>query len=93
MSWTTENKEVSSADNLNSLLRPFGNSLTYMRNKRDPRMEPYGTPARISTQEDYWPFKTTLCFQHARLYQSLSRHQGITLELQDLYRKRLKFHD
>ena len=23
-------------------------------------MEPCGTPARISTQEEHWPFKTTL---------------------------------
>ena len=62
MSWTTENKEVSSANNLHSLLRPFGNSLTYIRNKRGPRMEPGDTTARISTQEEYWPFRTTLCF-------------------------------
>ena len=47
---------------LHSLLRPFGKSLTYIKNKRGPRMEPCRTPARISTQEEHWPFKTTLCF-------------------------------
>ena len=62
MSWTTKNKEVSSANNLNSLLRPFGKSLTYIKNKRGPRMELWGTPTRISTQEEHWSFKTILCF-------------------------------
>ena len=62
MSWTTENKEVSSANNLHSPLRPFGKSLTYIKNKRGPRMEPCGTQALISTQDQHWPFKTTLCF-------------------------------
>ena len=51
---------MSSANNLHSLLRPFGKSLTYIENKRGPRMEPCGTPARISIQEEHWPFKTTL---------------------------------
>ena len=53
MSWTTENKEVSSANNLHLLLRPFGKSLSYIRNKGGPRMKPCGTPARKSTQEKY----------------------------------------
>ena len=61
-SWTTENKEVSSANYLHSLLRPFDKSLTYIKNERGPRMESCGTPARISTQEEHWPFKTTCCF-------------------------------
>ena len=34
-SWATENKKVSSANNLHLLLRPFGKSLTYIKNKRD----------------------------------------------------------
>ena len=25
-------------------------------------MEPWGTPALMSAQEECWPFKTTLCF-------------------------------
>ena len=106
MSWTMENKEVSSANNLHWLLRPFGKSLTYIKNKRGPRMEPCGTPARISTQKEHWSFKTILCFllvkksfsswksvQHARLYQRLSKCQGTTLKRQRLYRRHLKFHD
>ena len=61
-SWAMENKEVSSANNLHSFLRPFGKSLIYIKNKRGPRLEPSNTLARISTQGEYWPFKTTLCF-------------------------------
>ena len=57
-----ENKEVQSANNLHSLLRPSGESLRYIKNKRGPRMEPCGTPAHISSQGKYWPFKTTLFF-------------------------------
>ena len=61
-SWAAENKEVSSANKLHSLLRPFGKSLTYVKNKRSPTMEPRGTPALISNQDEHWPFKTILCF-------------------------------
>ena len=53
---------MSSANNLHSLLRPFVKSLTYIKNKRGPRIEPCGTPARVSTQEEHWPFKIILCF-------------------------------
>ena len=88
-------------------------------------MKPFGTPARISTQDEHWPFKSYPLFSvgqeiiqfinqvstytvinqvstydavcksvhHARLHQRLSRHQGITLELQGLYRKHLEFYD
>ena len=56
------NKEVSSANNLHSLLRPFGKSLAYINNKRDPRMKPCGTPAQLSTQDKQWSFKTILYF-------------------------------
>ena len=61
-SWATKNKEASSAKNLHSLSRPFGKSLTYIKNRWGPRMEPCSTPGRISTQDAPWPFKTTLCF-------------------------------
>ena len=63
---TTENKVVPSANNLHSLLRPFGKSLTYVKNKRGPRMEPSGTPAQMSTQDEHWLFKTTFCFLLAK---------------------------
>ena len=29
-------------------------------------MESHGTPARISTQEEHWPFKTTFVFCWSR---------------------------
>ena len=114
-SWDTQNKEVSSLNNLHSLLRPFDKSLTYIKIKRGPRMEPCGSPVQISTPDEHWPFKITLCFllvkksfsiltiyrfdavcksfQHAKLYQRLLRYQRITLQLQNLYRKHLKYHN
>ena len=61
-SWATENKEVPSANNLHLFLRPFGKSLTYVKSKRSLRMKPCDTSARISTQDEHRPFKTTLCF-------------------------------
>ena len=36
-------------------------SLTYIKNKRDPRMELCSAPARILTQDEHWSFKTTPC--------------------------------
>ena len=51
---------MSSANNLHLFLRTFGKTLTYIKNKRGPRMETCGTAAEISTQEEHWPFKTTL---------------------------------
>ena len=36
---------MSSPNKLHSFLRPFGKSLTNIKNKRGPRMEPCGTPA------------------------------------------------
>ena len=58
-----ENKEeVSSANNLYLLQKPFGKSVTYIKNKKGPRMERCGTPAQMSIQDIHWIFKNTLCF-------------------------------
>ena len=65
-SWTTENKEMSSANNFCSLLRSFDQSLIYIANNRGPRVEPWGTPTRVSTQNENLPFKITLCFCWSR---------------------------
>ena len=42
-----------SANDLHSLLRPFGKSLTYIKFQRGPGMEPCGTPARTSNHLVY----------------------------------------
>ena len=62
ISLTTENKEVSSANSLHSILRPSDKSLIYLKNNKCPRIDPWGTPALTSAQDERWPFKTTLCF-------------------------------
>ena len=46
----TENKEASSTSNLHPLLRPFGKSLAYIKNKRGPTMKPCDTPSQVSTK-------------------------------------------
>ena len=66
--WATKNNEVSAASNLHSLLWRFGKSLTYIKNKSGPRMEPCGTSAWTSTQDEHWLFKTTLCFMLVKKY-------------------------
>ena len=66
LSWTTENKDVSSANNLHLLLISSDKSLIYIKNNKRLKMDPYGTPVWISAQEKHWPFKTTLCFLSLR---------------------------
>ena len=60
MSWTTENKDVSSANNLHLLLISFDKSLIYIKNNKGSKMEPCSTPARITAQDEPWLFKTAL---------------------------------
>ena len=62
ISWTTENREVSSANSLHSLLRPSDKSLTYIKNNKGPRMDSWRRPVLVSAQYEHWIFKTTLCF-------------------------------
>ena len=42
--WTTEIREVSPANNSHSILSLIDKSFMYIRNKRGPRIEPWGTP-------------------------------------------------
>ena len=65
ISLTTENREVSSANSLHSLLRPSDKSLIYLNNK-NPTTDLWGTPALTSAQDEHWTFKTTLCFRLRR---------------------------
>ena len=45
LSFTFENKDVSSAKILHTEVNPAGKSLTQIKNRNDPRAEPCGTPA------------------------------------------------
>ena len=49
LSRTTNNKDVSSENNLHLLLISFDKSLMYMKNNKSPKMNPCSTPARRST--------------------------------------------
>ena len=62
ISWTTENRNVPSANSLHSILRPSDKSLIYIKNNKSPNIDPWGTSAWTSAQDEHWPFKTTLCF-------------------------------
>ena len=61
-SWTTEKRNVSLAKILvvddNSQLR----SLIYTKKNKGPKIDPWGTPAETSTQDEDRPFRTTLWY-------------------------------
>ena len=61
-SLTTWNREVSSANSLHSPLRSSDKSPVYIKNNKYPSNDQWRTPAQTSTQDEHWPFKTTLCF-------------------------------
>ena len=109
-SWAAKNKEVSSANNLHSLLKQFRKLC--IKNKRAKKLNfvllktnngHLKLPFVFCWSRNHLLYQSTLHIyhfeaicksaQHSRLYQRLLRYQGITLELQDLYRKQLKFHD
>ena len=52
ISWTTENREVSSANSLHSLLGPPDKSLIYINNK-GPSIDPWRIPALTSAQDEH----------------------------------------
>ena len=41
-------------------------SLITIKKKIGPRIDSWGTPALTLAQEEYWPFRTTLCFLASR---------------------------
>ena len=57
----------------NIISRPLDKSLIYSRKRRGPRIDPWGTRAFTSLQDECWPFKTTLCFlEFKRSFESSS---------------------
>ena len=42
--------------------RPTARSFIYIKKRSGPSMEPWGTPALTSAQEEVCPLRTTLCF-------------------------------
>ena len=53
---------MSSANNFAFDDKPSAISFIYIKNSRGPSMEPWGTPALTSAQEEVWPLSTTLYF-------------------------------
>ena len=53
---------MSSANNLAIDERPSARSFIYIKNKRGPSMESWGTPAVTSALEEDCLLRTTLCF-------------------------------
>ena len=41
-------------------------SFTFIKSRRGPKTEPCRTPDFISSQEELWPFRTTLCWHSSR---------------------------
>ena len=75
--WTTENNEVSSANNFAFDERPSARSLIYIKNRSGPSMEPWGTPALTSAQEEVCPLRTTVNIFLINLYQRLLQRDNI----------------
>ena len=53
---------MSSANNFAFDERPSARSFIYIENRSGPSMEPWGTPTLTSSQEEFCPLRTTLCF-------------------------------
>ena len=59
---TMENKNVSSAKSFGFEFKFSVRSFMYKRKNRGLRMDPWGIPALVSAHDEFWAFKTTLCF-------------------------------
>ena len=53
ISWTTENREVSSANSLGFKIKLSEKSLLNVTKKRGPRIDPRGTPALTLAHKEY----------------------------------------
>ena len=62
ISWTSEKREVSSANSLGFETKLSERSLINIKKKRKPRTDPWGTLVLTLAHEKYRPFKTTVSF-------------------------------
>ena len=60
--WTSENREVPSANNFGFDVKSSDKSLIQIRKNNGPRIDLWGTPASILVQNECCQVKTTLCF-------------------------------
>jgi hypothetical protein len=52
--------------------------LMYIRNRKGPNTDPWGTPASIPSHPDENPSKTTFCFLSSHLHNYVLEHHIIT---------------
>ena len=62
ISWTSEKRQVSSANSLGFETKLSERSLINIKKKRKPRTDPWGTLVLTLAHEKYRPFKTTVSF-------------------------------
>ena len=62
ISWTSEKREVSSANSLGFETKFSERSLINIKKKRKPRTDPWGNLVLTLAHEKYRPFKTTVSF-------------------------------
>ena len=69
ISWHFENKDVPFANILQIDWLQSGKSLIYINKNSCPSTDPWGTPERALSQEEVWPFRTTLCLRSVSNFQ------------------------
>ena len=60
---TTKNRDASSANNSALDTKSSDKLFMSIRKNNGPNIGPCGTPASVAAQENYCPFRTTLCFR------------------------------
>ena len=63
MFYITENSDVSSANSFSLDLKLSVKSFVYIRKNNGSSTEPCRTPDSIAVDEEYCPFRKTLCFR------------------------------
>ena len=78
LSWKTQNKDVSSANNLALVKSPSERFiLIQIKNNNGPRMELWGAPAVTFVQVETWSLRTTHCLLSLIKCKSLSKFPDI----------------
>ena len=55
MSFTIENIDISSSKRLTFDIKLLGRSFMYIKNNNGAKIDPFDTPALISSQWEFWP--------------------------------------
>ena len=63
MLFTSEKRDLSSVKGLEFEKRSFDKSFMWIGSNKGRKIEPCVSPTVTLSQNKYWPFRTTLCFQ------------------------------